>query len=76
MFDSDRYRKNKKSPQKRFLVVIGILFFLLYFVLGIIVIFWKEFPLALSSTQRTLFGIVLIVYSFLRFIRLFQDRNN
>ncbi len=62
----------KKSPKERFLLIIGILFFLVYLVLGLIVIFWKEFPLNLQPGYRMAFGILLIVYAFIRFLRFFK----
>ena len=65
----------KKSLKERFLLVIGLLFFLLYFVLGLIVIFWKEFPLIMEPTYRIAFGVILIVYSFLRFMRFFKSNT-
>ncbi|TBX70536.1 hypothetical protein EZL74_02355 [Flavobacterium silvisoli] len=61
----------KKSLKERFLLVIGILFFLIYLTLGLIIIFWKSLPLTLPHTYRIAFGILLIVYSFLRFLRFF-----
>jgi len=68
------HERVQKSLKGRFLFVIGILFFLIYFVLGMIVIFWKEFPIALPDTYRVAFGVLLIVYSFLRFVRLLQKK--
>ena len=62
----------KKSLKERFLLVIGILFFLVYLTLGLIVIFWKEFPIEMQSSYRIAFGVILIVYSFLRFLRFFK----
>ncbi len=62
----------KKSPKERFLLIIGILFFLIYLILGLIVIFWKEFPLAMDPMYRMAFGLVLIVYAFVRFLRFFK----
>lgn len=62
----------KKSPQQRFLLIIGILFFLVYLVLGLIVMFWKEFPLAMEPIYRKALGVVLIGYAFLRFLRFFK----
>ena len=59
----------KKSLKERFLLVIGILFFLMYFVLGLIIIFWKNFPFAIQPNYRIAFGLLLIVYSFIRFTR-------
>ena len=62
----------KKSLKERFLLVIGILFFLLYLGLGLIIIFWKDFPIQMKPSYRIAFGIILIVYSFLRFLRFFN----
>lgn len=62
----------KKSLKERFLLVIGILFFLIYLTLGLLIIFWKSLPLALEYKYRIVFGITLIVYSFLRFLRFFN----
>jgi len=45
-----------------------------YLVLGLFVIFWKDFPVELNSTYRVLFGVLLVVYSFFRFVRLWQNR--
>ena len=45
-----------------------------YFVLGLAIIFWKDFPLQIDQTCRVLFGLLLIVYSFFRFVRLWQNR--
>jgi len=64
----------QKSPKGRFLHVLGIVFFLIYFVLGLIIIFWEEFPIVMEHRYRIAFGILLIVYSFLRFIRLIQKK--
>ncbi len=65
----------QKSPQQRFLFVLGILFFLMYFVLGIMIIFWKELPITLSQGGRIAMGSLLILYSFFRFIRLLQSNR-
>ncbi len=62
----------KKSLKERFLLVIGILFFLLYLTFGLAVIFWKGMPLSMSPNYRIALGIIVIVYAFLRFIRFFQ----
>jgi len=64
----------QKSPTKRFLSVLGLFMFGFYFVLGVAIIFWKEFPLEMDKTLRTLFGVLLVVYSFFRFVRLWQNR--
>lgn len=71
------YRDNKEqeSPKKRFLFILGVVMFTIYFVLGLVVIFYKDWHLALSSNLRTIFGSVLVLYSFLRLIRLLQTRK-
>ena len=70
----------KKSLKERFLFVLGFLFFFLYLVLGLVVIFWnqfftKNFPIAMEPLYRVALGIVLIVYSFLRFLRFYNSNE-
>jgi hypothetical protein len=48
----------------------------LYLVLGIIILFWSEFPLAIDGKYRIAFGLLLIVYSFIRFMRLWKNQTN
>jgi uncharacterized membrane protein (DUF485 family) len=66
----------KKSLRERFLLVIGILFFLLYFVLGLFIIFMDNFPINLPINYRWAFGILLIVYSFIRCVRVIKDNKD
>jgi hypothetical protein len=65
----------KKSLKERFLLVMGGMFFLIYFVLGLAVLFWKAFPFAMEYKYRMLFGILLIAYSFIRFYRFYNDNK-
>ena len=71
----------EKSLKERFLFVIGMLVFIAYFILGLIVIFWeslplaKSMPLAMESVYRISFGVLLMVYSFIRFFRIFNLNN-
>lgn len=62
----------KKSLKERFLFVIGMLVFFAYFILGLIFIFWKSLPIAMQPLYRLSFGVLLIVYSFIRFFRFFK----
>ena len=73
--DNNINKRVQKSPKVRFLLVLGIVFFLIYFVLGIAVIFWKDFPINLSTTYRIAFGVLLIAYAFFRFIRIIQNNK-
>jgi len=66
--------KIQKSPAKRFLFILGLGMFTLYLVLGVIIIFWKDFPFDLSQGYRIAFGVLLIAYSFLRFVRLLRSQ--
>ncbi len=65
----------KKSLKERFLLVIGLTVFLAYLVLGLIFIFWKTMPINMAPTYRIAFGVLLIVYSFIRFFRIFNLNN-
>ncbi|TXI14861.1 MAG: hypothetical protein E6Q66_04925 [Pedobacter sp.] len=69
---SKEFSNKQKSPMQRFLFISGLLMFGLYFGLGIAIICWKDFPLALSFGYRVAFGLLLIVYSFIRFVRLLK----
>jgi uncharacterized membrane protein (DUF485 family) len=75
MFKKALDNLKKKSLKERFLLVIGILFFLIYLTLGLIIIFWERFPITMARQYRIAFGTVLIVYSFLRFTRLINSNN-
>ena len=63
----------KKSLAERFLLVLGMFFFMMYFVIGLFLIFKKTLPLNLPYNYRVLLGILLIVYSFFRFVRFFKS---
>ena len=71
----------KKSLKERFLFVIGTLVFIAYFILGLIFILWeylsfaKAIPFAMEPIYRISFGILLIVYAFVRFFRIFNLNN-
>jgi hypothetical protein len=41
--------------------------------LGIAIVFWKDFPIDLSFEYRLAFATLLIVYSFIRFVRLLRS---
>lgn len=65
----------KKSLKERFLLVIGMTLFLAYLILGLIFVFWKSMPIAMQPMYRIAFGVLLIVYSFVRFFRIFNSNN-
>jgi len=65
----------KKSLIERFLLIITILVFVSYFFLGVMVIFWKKFPFAMEMQYRIALGILLIVYSIIRFFRFYNSNK-
>ena len=67
-----RNKEQQKSPAKRFLFILGLVFLALYFVLGIIIILWKDIPLNLTQNYRIAFGVLLIVYAIIRFFRIIR----
>ena len=75
MFEKTVMNFMKKSLKERFLLVIGVFFFLIYLVLGLAIIFWEQFPIVMKPGYRIAFGIILIVYSFFRFMRFFDSNN-
>lgn len=62
----------KKSLKERFFLILGMLFFMLYFCFGLAIIFWDKLPLQMAFGYRVAFGGIVIVYAFFRFIRFFQ----
>lgn len=75
MFSNFINNFKQKSLLQRFLFFIGIVFLILYFVLGCMFIFWKAIPLELSYTRRLLFGVLLIAYSIIRFFRIISIKQ-
>jgi uncharacterized membrane protein (DUF485 family) len=76
MLDNIIRNIQKKSLQERFLLVIGVLFFVLYFVLGLFIIFMKNFPLDMPKEYRIAFGLLLIIYAGIRFTRIIKDNKD
>ncbi|MDR6846687.1 uncharacterized membrane protein (DUF485 family) [Flavobacterium granuli] len=62
----------KKSLIERFLLIITVLVFSIYFFLGLMVIFWKKFPFNMQMQYRIALGVVLIGYSIIRFFRFYN----
>lgn len=75
MIDEKSNNTSKKSLKERFLLVIGIIFFLIFLAFGLAVIFWSGLNLNMENNLRYAFGGLIIVYAFFRFIRFFQNNN-
>jgi uncharacterized membrane protein (DUF485 family) len=72
-----KFEDRQKSPAKRFLLILGLVMFVIYFLIGVFIIFWEQFPLlyGVEPMYKIAFGILLIVYSFFRFIRLIKNQQ-
>lgn len=66
----------QKSPQRRFLLILGAVFFIVVIILGLMIMFWDKLPLPLSQTQRYTFGGLFILYGILRFARVIRPDTN
>jgi uncharacterized membrane protein (DUF485 family) len=75
MLDKIYRNIQEKSLKERFLLFIGVLFFVLYFILGLLIIFMDNFPLDMKIGYRIAFGIILITYAYIRFIRIINDNR-
>ncbi len=73
-----KFSERQKSPTRRFLSILGLVMFVLYFFIGVSIIFWEEFPLlyGVERIWKVAFGVLLIAYSFFRFVRLINQQNH
>ncbi|MDN3706324.1 hypothetical protein QW060_04200 [Myroides ceti] len=62
----------EKSLLQRFFFIIGLVFLILYFTLGLLFIVKKDLPFTIPYTNRLAFGVILIVYSIIRFFRIIK----
>ena len=71
-----KFRDRQKSPARRFLLILGVVMLIVYFFLGVTIIFWDNFPLQMNMNYRIAFAVLLIVYSLFRFTRLIKEQQN
>jgi uncharacterized membrane protein YbhN (UPF0104 family) len=58
----------KKSLKERFLLVISLLNFLAFCVLGLLLLFWEKLKLNLPNNLQLIVGCLIIIFGFIRFI--------
>lgn len=75
MLQKFKHNFMKKSLKERFLLFIGILFFLIYLTFGLTIIFWEKLPLKMPYSYRLALGLVMIVYAFTRLLRFFNSNS-
>jgi len=66
----------QKSPQRRFLLILGVTVFICVAIFGFTVIFWDRMLPNLPQTQKTLYGVLIIIYAVIRFARIFRKKQN
>ena len=75
MFDFNTFKQ--KSPQQRFLFILGLVMFVVYLVLGVYLIFFSEIdPARFPPLARIGMGVLLIVYAIIRFLRLINQKED
>jgi len=74
MFDLKTFMQ--KSPQQRFLFILGLVMFVFYLVFGITLIAWEDMPVTLDRGYRIALGVLLIVYAAIRFGRVNKQNDN
>ncbi|RZL45877.1 MAG: hypothetical protein EOP00_16635 [Pedobacter sp.] len=69
----------QKSPQQRFLFILGVAMILLFCTIAVIVVFFGELinldPQKFPQEYRVAFGIVLVIYALIRFFRILRDNK-
>ncbi|MEE1946751.1 hypothetical protein VRU48_16625 [Pedobacter sp. KR3-3] len=78
MFNLNYFKQ--KSPQQRFLFILGLTMMLIYLGIGIVVIFFGDMinldPERFPQKYRIAFGVVLIVYAGIRFSRIMSKKES
>ncbi|RYE26701.1 MAG: hypothetical protein EOP42_20400 [Sphingobacteriaceae bacterium] len=70
----DRFNFKEKPPKERFLFILGLIVFLGFIILGLMIMFWQRLPLKMTAFQRYVFGSVTILYAVIRFSRLIPKK--
>jgi len=73
MFNLETFKQ--KSPQQRFLFILGLVMFLFYVVLGGMLILGTTVLAEIQQKYRIMLGCLLIVYGVIRFIRLINQKH-
>jgi cytochrome c biogenesis protein CcdA len=72
MFNFETFKQ--KSPQQRFLFILGLVMFLVYIVLGTLLIVGTVALAGIQPKYRIMLGVVLIVYGVIRFFRVISEK--
>jgi len=73
---SNTFKDRQKSLKRRFLLILGLVTFVCFLGFGIMVICWDTILPDLPLYQKRIFGGMIILYSILRFSRLFKKEED
>ncbi|KQC01434.1 hypothetical protein [Pedobacter sp. Hv1] len=78
MFNLNYFKQ--KSPQQRFLFILGLTMLLIYLGIGTVVIFFSQLlpidPEKFPRPYQVAFGVVLIIYAAIRFGRIINQKDH
>ena len=66
----------QKSPERRFLFVLGFVRIAFFFVLGLLIAFTNFFTFNIAREYKLLFGVILMLYAAGRTVVEIQSRKN
>ncbi|RYY08017.1 MAG: hypothetical protein EOP43_01370 [Sphingobacteriaceae bacterium] len=69
---SNLFNFKQKPLKQRFLLILGLITFICFLGLGLMIMFWDKLPLNISNSQKYVFGSIIIIYAVIRFSRLFR----
>lgn len=77
MFNWSNFKQ--KSPQQRFLFILGLAMISIFLGLAIVVVFFGDLinldPVKFPQNYRIAFGVVLVVYAAIRFGRIISKKE-
>lgn len=77
MFNLNFFKQ--KSPQQRFLFILGLTMMLIYLAIGIVIIFFSKLlpidPEKFPKEYQVAFGVLLILYAGIRFGRIIGQKD-
>jgi len=68
----ERFNNRQKSLKRRFLLILGVTLFVAILSFGLMILFRKDILPQLDGYRRTGFGVLIILYAILRFVRVFK----
>jgi len=71
-------QREQKSPQRRFLLILGLALFICITTFGLMIILWDKLAITLKLTtwNRYAFGSLFILYGILRSARIYKKDVN